>query len=560
MTEHAVEMRDYAFSYGPAGADVLHGITFGLESGSFAVLCGASGSGKSTLLRALKPELAVAGSSRGTVRVLGDDPYLLSPVESATRVGFVMQDPENQIVTDTVWHELAFGLESIGMDTQTMRRRVAETAHFFGIGGWFDRRTADLSGGQKQLLNLAAIMVMQPDVLVLDEPTSQLDPIAAKGFFDVLERVNAELGITVLITEHRLEEVLPFADRVLFLGRDGTLAYDGDCDGFVRMLGIDDKGLYAALPAATRMSLLLERSGTDPGGHDSYPVTVREGRSYLASALATVRAQSEQVAESLPAERALPLGDVILRAKDVWFRYARAMPFVLRGVDFDLYAGRVAALVGGNGSGKSTLLAALAGIRQPERGRIVKARNLRVALMTQNPKALFVRDRLVDDLLEWSDLGDYSLSDVNNMLERFGLGQLRARHPYDLSGGETQKAALAKILLLEPDVLLLDEPTKGLDAPAKAQVGAILTDLALREGKAVLLTTHDLEFVSEVAHTCSMLFGHEVTCTQGAHGFFLDNLFYSTPTARIARGMLDGCVTTTDVAVSLGLSEGTYDG
>ncbi len=556
MSKYAIEMRDYAFSYGPEGVDVLHGITFGLENGSFAVLCGASGSGKSTLLRALKPELAVAGASKGTVRVLGDDPYLLSPVESATRVGFVMQDPENQIVTDTVWHELAFGLESIGMDTQTMRRRVAETAHFFGIGGWFDRRTADLSGGQKQLLNLAAIMVMQPDILVLDEPTSQLDPIAAKGFFDVLERVNAELGITVLITEHRLEEVLPFADRVLFLGRDGTLAYDGDCDGFVRTLGTDEEGLYATLPAATRMSLLLEHSGEGPGGHDSYPVTVREGRSYLA----TVRARGRQVAEPLPAERALPPGNVVLRAKDVWFRYAREMPFVLRGVDFDLYAGRIAALVGGNGSGKSTLLSALAGIRRCERGRIVKARNLRVALMTQNPKALFVRDRLVDDLLEWSDLGGYSLSDVNNMLERFGLEQLRARHPYDLSGGETQKAALAKILLLEPDVLLLDEPTKGLDIPAKAQVGAILTNLAQREGKAVLLTTHDLEFVSEIAHTCSMLFGHEVTCTQDAHGFFLDNLFYSTPTARIARGMLDGCVTTTDVAVSLGLSEGACDG
>ena len=560
MSEYALEMRDYAFSYGSAGEDARHDITFGLESGSFTVLCGASGSGKSTLLRALKPELVVAGASKGTVRVLGDDPYLLSPVESATRVGFVMQDPENQIVTDTVWHELAFGLESIGMDTQTMRRRVAETAHFFGIGGWFDRRTADLSGGQKQLLNLAAIVVMQPAVLVLDEPTSQLDPIAAKGFFDVLERVNAELGITVLITEHRLEDVLPFADRVLFLERGGTLAYDGDRDGFVRMLKKGDEGLYAALPAATRMSILLERAGRGPGEHASYPVTVREGRAYLASALATVGAQGGLDAEPLPMGRTIPSGDVVLRARDVWFRYDREMPFVLRGVDFNLHAGRVAALVGGNGSGKSTLLCALAGVRRPERGRIVKARNLHVALMTQNPKALFVRDRLVDDLLEWSDLGGYTLSDVHNMLERFGLERLGERHPYDLSGGETQKAALAKILLLKPDVLLLDEPTKGLDAPAKAQVGAILADLAQREGKAVLLTTHDLEFVSEVAHTCSMLFGHEVTCTQDAHGFFLDNLFYSTPTARIARGMLEGCVTTTDVAVSLGLGEGARDG
>ena len=560
MSEYALEMHDYSFSYGSVEEDVLHGITFWLENGSFTVLCGASGSGKSTLLCAFKPELTVAGASQGTVRVLGDDPHLLSPVESATRIGFVMQDPENQIVTDTVWHELAFGLESIGVDTQTMRRRVAETAHFFGIGSWFDRRTADLSGGQKQLLNLAAIVVMQPAVLVLDEPTSQLDPIAAKDFFDVLERVNAELGITVLITEHRLEDVLPLADRVLFLERGGTLAYDGDCDGFVRMLEKDDERLYAALPAATRMGMLLQRANKGSGEHSSYPLTVREGRSYLASALATMRARGKSAVGPLSAERPLPPGNVVLRAKDVWFRYAREMPFVLRGVDFDLCAGRVAALVGGNGSGKSTLLSALAGIRRLERGRIVRTRNLHVALMTQNPKALFVRDRLMDDLMEWSDLGGYSLSDVNNMLERFGLEQLRERHPYDLSGGETQKAALAKILLLGPDVLLLDEPTKGLDAAAKAQVGAILSDLALREGKAVLLTTHDLEFVSEIAHTCSMLFGHEVTCTQDAHGFFLDNLFYSTPIARITRDMLDGCVTTDDVAFALGLSEGECDG
>ena len=559
MSEYALEVCGYSFSYGSTAAEVLHDITFRLERGSFVALCGPSGSGKSTLLRALKPELSVAGEPRGTIRVLGDDPKLLSPVESATRVGFVMQDPENQIVTDTVWHELAFGLESIGMDTQTMHRRVAETAHFFGIGGWFDRRTTDLSGGQKQLLNLAAIVVMQPAILVLDEPTSQLDPIAAKGFFDVLERVNAELGITVVITEHRLEDVLPITDRVLFLERGGALAYDGDRDGFVRLLAQGDKGLHAALPAATRMSMLLERAGKGSGEQVSYPVTVREGRTYLADALATMPAQGGSDATPSTAERPLPPGDVVLRAKDVWFRYTKDMPFVLRGVDFDLYAGRVAALVGGNGSGKSTLLSALSGIRLPERGRIRKARNVYVALMTQNPKALFARDRLVDDLLEWSDLGGYTASDVDDMLERFGLGHLREQHPYDLSGGETQKAALAKILLLGPDVLLLDEPTKGLDASAKAQVGAILTDLALREGKAILLTTHDLEFVAEFAHTCSMLFGHEVTCTQDAHSFFVDNLFYSTPTARIARGLLDGCVTTSDVASSLGISEGTRD-
>lgn len=558
---YALEVQDYSFSYGKTGVRVLDGVTFCLEQGSFAALCGVSGSGKSTLLRAFKPELAVAGEASGTIRVLGDDPYALDPVESATRVGFVMQDPENQLVTDTVWHELAFGLENIGMDVETMHRRVAETAHFFGIGGWFDRRTTDLSGGQKQLLNLAAIVVMQPAVLVLDEPTSQLDPIAAKDFFDVLERVNAELGITVIIIEHRLEDVLPMVDRVLFLEKGGRLTYDGGPDGFVRMLVESGGGFDVALPAATRMGLQLMRSEhfgdaesglSDKGAEsDRYPVTVREGREFLANAVE--RANGGIVPH--PLGRAVPPDDPVLSAKDLWFRYNKDMPFVLRGVDFDVHAGRIAALVGGNGSGKSTLLSALSGVHKPERGRVANPRKLHVALMAQNPKMLFVRDRLIDDMLEWQDLGGYTESDVAAMLERFGLTGMEMRHHYDLSGGETQKAALAKILLLNPDALLLDEPVKGIDAMAKQQIGQILTDLACNEGKAILFTAHDLEFVSEVAHTCSMMFGCEISCTQDAHGFFVGNLFYSTATARIARGILDGCVTTADMAASFGCGE-----
>ena len=551
--EFALEVEDYSFTYASSKVKALDGITFSLRKGSFAALCGVSGSGKSTLLRAFKPELAVAGEASGTIRVLGDDPYELSPVESATRVGFVMQDPENQIVTDTVWHELAFGLENIGMDVDTMHRRVAETAHFFGIGGWFDRRTTDLSGGQKQLLNLAAIVVMQPTVLVLDEPTSQLDPIAAKDFFDVLERVNSELGITIIIIEHRLEDVLPAADRVLFLGKGGRLLYDGDRDGFVRMLVEDGSGFDVALPAATRIAVCFNRAGKPLDAGSAYPVTVREGREFLGR---QARLEDGSLVKPRPLGREVPPENVALSAKDLWFRYTKEMPFVLRGVDFDVHAGRIAAIVGGNGSGKSTLLSALSGVRKPERGRIANPRKLHVALMAQNPKTLFVRDRLLDDLLEWSDAGSYSEHDAVEMLERFGLGDKRDRHPYDLSGGEMQKAALAKILLLDPDVLLLDEPVKGIDALAKSQIGEILTELALKEGKAILFTAHDLEFVSEIAHTCSMMFGCEITCTQDAHGFFVDNLFYSTPTARIARGILDGCVMTADIAASIA-GEGT---
>jgi len=356
-----------------------------------------------------------------------------------------------------------------------------------------------------------------------------------------------------------MEDVLPIADRVLFLQKGGKLSYDGDRDGFVRMLVENREGFDAALPAATRMGACLNRAGLSDGANAPYPVTVREGRTFIAQAVEHARETGHAI-ESRPLGREVPADDVALSARDLWFRYTKEMPFVLRGVDFDVHAGRIAALVGGNGSGKSTLLSALSGIRKPERGRIANPKKLHVALMAQNPKMLFVHDRLVDDLLEWKDLGKYSEKDVDDMLERFGLAEMRTRHPYDLSGGETQKAALAKILLLNPDVLLLDEPVKGIDALAKAQIGEILTDLALNEGKAILMTAHDLEFVSEVTHTCSMMFGCEVTCTQDAHGFFVDNLFYSTPTARIARGTLEGCVTTADIAASFGVDERPHHG
>ncbi|MDY2625009.1 MAG: ATP-binding cassette domain-containing protein [Coriobacteriales bacterium] len=536
----AVVFTNYSFAYAGSDRPVLHDVSFTLAPGSFTVLCGPTGSGKSTLLRALKPEVAVEGTAAGSLAILGDDPADLDPRRSAARTGFVMQDPENQLVTDTVWHELAFGLENLGVEREEMRRRVAETAHFFGIGGWFERKVKDLSGGQKQLLNLAAVVVMQPQVLVLDEPTSQLDPIAAKSFFDVLGRVNAELGITVVIIEHRLEDVLPMADRVLYLV-DGGLAFNGTVSGFIAYLIGEQDPFAAALPAATRIAQLTGYTGADQ------PVTVREGRAFLAQVLAEVPALAPAENGSAPGPAA---GEVALRASDLWFRYDRSSPFVLRGVDVEVRFGRIHALVGGNGSGKSTLLGALAGVRKPERGKVRKAGRAKVALLAQDPKSLFVCDTLFDDLMEWQEYGGYGEAQVKAVMERFGLERLGGRHPYDLSGGETQKAALAKVLLLKPDVLLMDEPVKGIDAVTKRDVAQILKELAA-SGTAILFTAHDLEFVSQVADVCSMMFGCEITCTEGCHAFFTDNLFYSTATSRIARRLLPGCVTTQDVGRAL---------
>ena len=451
----AVELERYSFSYAGEQVCVLKDVTCAVERGSFTVLAGLTGSGKSTLLSALKPEVAVAGEASGTIRIMGDDPETLDARESACRVGFVMQDPENQLVTDTVWHELAFGLENIGTERLEMRRRVAETAHFFGIGSWFDRKVADLSGGQKQLLNLAAVVVMQPSVLVLDEPTSQLDPIAAKSFFEVLGRVNEELGITVIIIEHRLEEVLSMADHVLFL-RDGALAFDGTPQAFIAWLAKDENNFTAALPAATRIAHIMlkgQKDGLSAAPHangldgvlpaNNLPLTVRQGRAFLEERAEECASACETTTwkPRVPRKHQTPL----LRANDVWFRYSKEDPFVLRGVDFDVYAGQIAALVGGNGSGKSTLLSALAGIRKPERGKVRKAQGTKIALMAQDPKSLFVCDTLLDDLMEWSEYGNYGLDEVQDIMERMDLVGYEKRHPYDLSGARFRKRRLRRL-------------------------------------------------------------------------------------------------------------------
>ena len=557
----ALEARDYSFAYGvgaDAGNPVVSDVSFALPTGAFAVLVGETGMGKSTLLKAFKPMLQPAGRATGSVLVFGRDAGGLDPVQSATDVGFVMQDPESQLVTDTVWHELAFGLENIGIEQGVMRRRVAETAHFFGIGQWFERRVSDLSGGQKQLLNLAAVMAMQPRVLLLDEPTAQLDPISARTFLDALARVNEELGTTVLLVDHRLEDVLSLSSRVLMLAEGGHLAFDGSAQEFASRSELG--ALSHALPASARIVRAL---GVCEG--ESCPLTVREGRAFLAASVEKTGSQQSieepfckenQQAKSASAtssskESSSETSQRMVEARDVWFRYGAEEPFVLRGVDFSVFGGRVAAIVGGNGSGKSTLLGALAGVRKPVRGKIKVASGIRVALLSQDPRALFVRDTLLNDLMECADRYGYGEAEARALLERFGLVHLTDRHPYDLSGGETQKAALAKVLLANPDVLLLDEPVKGLDAGAKEEIGGIIRSLA-SQGKAAVFTTHDLEFVASVADECSMLFGCEVTCTQDSRRFFTDNLFYSTPVARMSRGILDGCILVEDVVERLG--------
>lgn len=545
-----------SFTYPSADEPTLCEISLSLKSGGFYVLCGPTGSGKSTLLRTVKPELCPVGLLSGARTIDGRELTELAVGESARLVGFVMQNPETQIVTDTVWHELAFGLENLGLNTPEIRRRVAETAQFFGIQTWFNQRVNNLSGGQKQILNLAAIMAMQPELLILDEPTSQLDPIAAKEFIAALTRINQELGCTVLVAEHRLDDVLPLADEVLFL-KEGALTFKGSPTDFARYLYKERTADRAYLPLVTRIGhVAADRAGaratisaTQRDGTSRFAFSVKEARNLVALIAPGGARDASYAQQTLTHNNAIigahHDGPSALKARDLWFRYDKKQEPVVRGLDLDIAPQTIHCIVGGNASGKSTLLNLLAGGIKPLRGSLARAKNQRCSLLTQNPQALFVCDTLRADLLEVAQKGPNPELRVAEQLQKFGLEKVAESHPYDLSGGEMQKAALAKVMLVEPDIILLDEPTKGLDVRAKQECGELL--LKLKEaGKTLVVVSHDLDFVAQYGDVCSLLFDGSITATNTAHEFFLHNTFYTTNTYRTTRGLIEGCVTFDD--------------
>ena len=530
-----LQIKDLSFRYPGEEKRALEEISFSVRDGEFLVICGESGCGKSTLLRLLKRELSPFGEVSGEI-LYHDTPLSeLCERTAAAEIGFVLQNPESQIVTDTVWHELAFGLESLGLDTQSIRRRVVEMASYFGIEEWFYRKTAELSGGQKQLLNLASIMAMQPEILLLDEPTAQLDPIAAMNFIGTLQKLNRDLGITILLVEHRLEEVFAIADRVLFM-EQGRLTFD-DCP---KRIGAYLKQhpshpMYEALPSATRIFGLLGEEG-------ECPITVREGRDFI-----TRNYRNEE--DTLELSPYIHREEKKAELKEVWFRYGKSLPDVVKGVSLCVYEGEHFCILGGNGAGKTTLLGILAGVLKAYRGKVWT--NGKMALLPQNPATLFLGKTVREDLQEACELMEYTSAEAERrtaeILERLGIGHLQKMHPYDLSGGEQQKAALAKMMLLKPEILLLDEPTKGMDAGAKQTLSQILNEWK-EKGGTILTVTHDVEFAAREADRCGMFFAGELVSTDTPTKFFTENHFYTTAANRISRGYYKNTIRCEEVA------------
>ena len=539
-------VRDLSFKYSLGDKDAISGISFGVEEGAFVAVCGPTGCGKSTLLRMLKKELIPMGDIKGEVLLDGVPLSGIDARTSASAVGFVMQRPEHQIVTDKVWHELAFGLENLGLPQDVIRRRVSEIASYFDIEDWFERDVADLSGGQKQLLNLASIMVMQPRLLILDEPTSQLDPIAASDFIATVRKLNTDMGLTVIMVEHRLQEVIPAASMLMIMDK-GTLLHYGPARQVCEEVS-DRPDLLAAMPSTVRLFKAM-------GGQGRCPLTIGEGRRWVESFGCKVQPDFKAFDA---ARDETPDNDVpALEFSDVWFRYGKDLHDVLRGTTLSVEQGEVFCILGGNGSGKTTCLGAAAGLNKPYSGTVkVFGKNVRdyknqslyrncLTMLPQDVQTIFLKNTVREEL---KDAGDSAASlpyDIESLMDK---------HPYDLSGGEQQLVALAKVLASQPRILLLDEPTKGIDTYSSERISGILRSLA-ESGMTIVLVTHDVEFAAHTADRCAMFFRGEVTSVGRPREFFSENNFYTTAVNRMTRGSFKGCVTLEDAVYALKLQD-----
>lgn len=568
-----LEIRDFSFSYPDQEKRALTEISLDIKEGTLNVICGRSGCGKSTLLRQMKSVLAPHGERKGMIFYKGKPLAELDHRTQSKDIGFVMQNPDNQIVTDKVWHELAFGLESLGYDNATIRLRVAEMASYFGIHSWFYREVKELSGGQKQLLNLAAIMAMHPSLLILDEPTSQLDPIAASDFLETVKKINRDIGTTVIITEHRLQDIIPFADKV-FVMDQGKLITEGTPGEISLELKRREHGMFLSMPVPMQIFASVD-------SELACPLTVSDGRMWMQEYLKlhpeVVRGREireEQAEETKNRKQGKNKKEKpAIEVKEVWFRYEKESADVIRDLSFQVKKGEFYAVVGGNGTGKSTTLSLLCRIRAPYRGKIIldgqdirkfsdrELYNGYLGVLPQNPQSLFLKRTVLEDL--YSVIGgkkektspEYPINmkkekAIEGIVSLTHLEGLLERHPYDLSGGEQQRLALAKVLLLRPKILLMDEPTKGMDAEYKEELGEILKKLQ-QHGITIFMISHDVEFVAEYADRVGLFFEGNIVTNKETREFFAGNSFYTTAANRMARQFFPKAVTGRDVVKCL---------
>lgn len=529
-----IELKQVSFYYPEGVTPALTQIDLAVPAGGFVLVCGPSGSGKSTLLKHMKSSQIPFGKGTGELLFKGKDLETMELGESARSIGFVGQNPDNQIVTDTVWHELAFGLENLGVPVEEIRKRTAETAQYFGMTEWFRQPVEALSGGQKQMLNLASVMVMQPEVLILDEPTAQMDPIGARRFFHTLKGLQQEIGTTIILSEQRLEEVMPLAQDLVYMEK-GQIVAQGPVQESLKILADYEKiknkplAMETSFPVALRVYIKSREKE-----EETVPVSVGQGRQWLSGKRVVTSEHKETYEET----------ETVITVQGVDFSYEKGKK-VLEHLDWQVKKGSIYGLLGGNGTGKTTLMKLICGILKPRRGKIKT--NGTVRYLVQNPLSIFTEITAEDELAVCCGRDPKA---VEEMLEKMELTEFREQNPLDLSGGQQQRLALGKVLLTKPEILLLDEPTKGMDGGFKVKFGAMLGELK-KQGITTVLVSHDMEFCAEYATYCGLMFDREIISFGPTREFFAENVYYTTAAARMTRGILKDCLVAEDIMAAL---------
>ena len=602
-----IEFKDFSFSYlnsdgSESQTKSLDSINLEIDYGDFVLLCGPSGCGKTTLLTNLKKELMPAGRRSGEIKFNGTRIQDLEDLSSACDIGYLFQNPDSQIVTDTVIQEIAFPLENIGLPTEEIRNRISEIVAFFGINDILHKNVNELSGGQKQLVNLCSLLVLRPEVLLLDEPMSQLDPIASYEFLSIVRRLNEEFSITVIMSEHKADSIFPFIDKAVFL-KEGKIEFVDNAHNICSEV-IDDEIFENYLPVVTKIYNSLSVK------HPSLiklntPLSIREGRRCLNTIHddlikisdgadnfdnssstnlhhTSKKYHSEEKSGILDKISFSRNKDALIRMNGIYFAYEKEN-LILKNVDFDLNDGDFVSLIGGNGVGKSTFLQLLVGILKPIKGKVKYKKGVRLAYVHQNPMIHFSKDNVREEFLEsiiesnllnGSDVDfnkesyekllklsneEFIESDILNslkfdnikfkfkeLIEFFGISDLIDKHPYDCSGGEQQKIVIVKALLQNADVLVLDEPTKGLDPISSKALAEILNSLR-DNGLTILMTSHDLDFVANNCKRCLMLFDRDIQIDDDPKVIFAENNFYTTFVNRMVKDYVPEIVTLDDL-------------
>ena len=532
------------YTYPHAAQPAIQDASLAVDEGEFLLLAGESGAGKSTLLRALNGLVPhfYGGRISGQVRVAGHDPVAEGPATMSAIVGLVFQDPEAQVVADTVEDELAFGMENAGLPQATMRKRIEEVLDQLSIAHLRGRRLSTLSGGERQRVAIGAVLTLQPRILVLDEPTSQLDPQAAEEVLDTLVKLNQDLGLTIILSEHRLERVVQHVDRIVFLGRRAEA-------GPTPVLSGPPGEVLAEMPLAPPLAEVARALGWRP-----VPLSIKDARRRLSgdrrfappdSSGASLGASAASGIPSPASPTALETAGVTLRAENVWYTYGGRE--ALRGLSLEARPGQILALMGRNGAGKTTLLKLLVGLLKPGQGRVLvggtDTRRLpldaivrQVGYVPQRPDVLLFADSVRDELAFTRRNHGLPLDGaaLDNLVQRLHLTDYMDRDPKDLSVGERQRVALAAILAAEPGALLLDEPTRGMDYRQKDALAAVLRDLAAT-GRTIVLATHDVELAAHLADRVALLSEGQVVVQGPARQVMAGSLVFASQVSKLFR-------------------------